>query len=68
VLKSNQHKKFKIIALKDMVDESEIDKSALETLTSLGYEKDIAMIAIKRVGTAFGALGYDGLNKAIDMC
>lgn len=34
----------------------------------MGIEKEIALLAIKRVGTDFGALGFDGLNKALDMC
>ena len=41
----------KVVALWDQVDENEIDKSALATLMELGYEKEIAMIAIKWIGT-----------------
>ena len=52
---TNPDAKFKIIPLWDIVREDEIDKSALETLISLGFDWEIAMIALKRVGTDFGA-------------
>ena len=33
----------------------------------LGFEKELAMLAIKRVGNEYGALGFGGLQKALDM-
>lgn len=50
----------------DRVSIDEVDKSALNQLLMLGYEKEISIIALKHVGTEYGSLGYDGLNKAID--
>jgi len=50
-----------ITPILDEVDESEIDKVSLNSLTDLGFDKDISMLAIKRVGNEYGVLGFGGL-------
>ena len=50
-----------ITPILDEVDESEIDKTSLNSLTDLGFDKDISMLAIKRVGNEYGVLGFGGL-------
>lgn len=52
---------FDITPVLDEVDESQIDKSSLKTLTDLGFDKEISMLAIKWVGNEYGVLGFGGL-------
>ena len=56
----------KIVPILDRVSETDIDRNALNQLLQLGYDKELSMIALRKVGTEYGSLGYDGLNKAID--
>jgi hypothetical protein len=51
----------------EQVQSSDLDQEALGTLMMMGVDKDLAMLALKRVGTEYGSLGYDGVNKALDM-
>lgn len=55
-----------VVPLLDRVEESDVDRSALNQLLMLGYDKEMSLIALRKVGTQYGSLGYDGLNKAID--
>ena len=59
-------KEDKVKPLLEMVTEDDVDKNALSQLLALGYDKEISLIALRKVGTQYGSLGYDGLNKAID--
>ena len=55
-----------VVPILDRVTEDDVDKNALNQLLMLGYDKDISVLALSKVGTEYGSLGYDGLNKAMD--
>ncbi|CAI2381701.1 unnamed protein product [Moneuplotes crassus] len=56
----------KVVPLLERVEEEDIDRNAMNQLIMLGYDKNLIKIALRKVGTEYGSLGYDGLNKAID--
>ena len=56
----------KVVPILDRVSEKDIDMNALNQLVMLGYDRHLSMLALKKVGTEYGSLGYDGINKAID--
>lgn len=59
-------KSDEVVPILQQVREEDVDRSALNQLLMLGYEKDLSLLALRSVGTQYGSLGYDGLNKAID--
>ena len=40
---------------------------SLNTLISLGCDRDLALEGLRRVGTEAGSLGFDGVNKVLDL-
>ena len=66
VMEEEKVKEDRVKPLLEMVTEDDVDKNALSQLLALGYDKEISLIALRKVGTQYGSLGYDGLNKAID--
>jgi hypothetical protein len=57
--------KDRVVPILDRVTEKDVDRHALNQLLMLGYEKKLCILALSKIGTQYGSLGYDGVNKAI---